>query len=547
MKKAFLLICALTSVYSYCVNLTPKYQKPFKYIDENMHIVAEATGVELVPFLNFYRALNDGNPLSPLRSEMISRSQNCVSIFSDNKKSRSAFLQCLADQGPSGISESLFSDLYNLYIEKTLALGFGDTLDLNVQKSLHLLTFISDVVREHIYYEQVDRTWLPVYRNSPSPKYPAPPFSSTNWFAVDKNGGRFLDGKHEFHDFDYQDGDIYLSTSKTSISTLIPLITKPQRRFAHAAFVRVRDGKMNVLESVIGGFRSPGGVKKLSFEKFKKGHPRHMLILRLRKDIKKRDEIIQRASDLALTQVGMPYNISGDMTRTDSFFCSQLVAWAYSEAATQILGEEVTIEELVPGFAEFVSEEVYNNLLVDIGVKSKTIPSPGDMLTSPYLEVVADWKDTRGLQDFWIRFFTAHTFISKIQAGHNVRKVGLINSIIKRMFGIKNNIVDYGWIPSSLDKSALTTIVAYDKYIYNPVIKKTLKDLSPYNKLYLIPPWNLRGTIEYNMEHISGSRRRLRNIKASIEEAEAEAGKISCGPTTGCSVDEKCCSEKETK
>ncbi len=482
-------------------------------------LIAHRTGVAPHVWRNFFRNLDRSRaaPKPPVPAET---SPHCLEAFDDTWTARGRFLECLGQRGVHGLTDTLYADIYQARLERIRS---ADN-NAEIQRSIATMSYVEDLIREKIrVIDRRDSQWyhhekrrfvfypeqtLPVRRERallPGQRIAQEPFAN------------------HFSQFPFESGDIVLSVGGTSISTLIPLTTSPQRRYAHVFIVGRKPGEpLRVMESII-----EKGVVGSDEPGFRSQSYHGLAVLRMKKNLpdvspQQRQDIIRLATRLAQTQVERraPYNMSMDMSRDDAlgFFCSHLVAWAYAKAAMIVLDgkgmedpvPESRLRQLVPAFATALSPEVFR-FLNTLGVNSEEMPSPGDLMASDFIEIVADFRATNALLEFWTKFLVAHTFIERLNLGYTL--IPPRNLTVKTIRGsswFKRHILDFGLIPDAIAGQALVNIYTYDRKVFGPVTSEIMSSYDPHSSLLDHPPWTIRGHASHIM---SGNRRVARHLR----------------------------------
>jgi hypothetical protein len=411
---------------------------------------------------------------------------DCFRSFEDNLEGRSSFLLCLGAAGSGAYTPALYSRLQALRVEKYKAQYTQDT-----HASVALLSYLEDLTRAHLFQKGLKASWF------------------------DAKNKRFLEIGH-YSEFPYNNGDILLSIGGTSISTLIPMVTQPRRRYSHAFMMRKNDVRLSTLEAII-----ERGVISDGFQEFA-SHPLNgLLVLRLADSVgtseEIRNEIRARAVEIAESALGSPYNSAMDLSSTDSFFCSQLVAWAYSSAAREVLEKhgiahgDLKISSLIPQFGKIYDESTFSFLKL-IGVEQRVMASPGDLVASPFVEVAADYRDATALVSFWTRMLSSYHFVSMLSDGYIVDPKDKAASRLGWRVGkfhdfYSANFQELSLLPDALTGEAVSFLFAYDHNIYKPTVAAVLKKLNE-KKFTEVPPWEILDEVKRHM---------VANDKARIE------------------------------
>lgn len=388
-------------------------------------------------------------------NEVRSESAQCISRLQDTDSGRSEFLECLARYGRGGLNENLF---LSAYTENQKRIKDEVNLSLEKEKTKLLLFYLQDLVREQRE------------RNN----------ERSAWFLPNQG----FDVRARLHsDFDYQDGDAILMIGNSSISSLISQATYPQRRYSHAALVRVRDNRFGTAEALI-----ESGVVSHDMEYFKKGQLQTVTVLRWNQNDL---GIREKASDCGARHVesNTPYNFSMSLENRNAMFCSQLVVQCYADAS------ETDVNALIAKPASIRSRPVLK-YLDNFGVSSEVMPSPGDIAASRFFTPVADYRRTRdpktdeiSIHRLWDLFLMGDVFIDRLESGYqikwNVFTKGLmfpLLSMVDRLGEFFMGIVgvDRQLIPRGVRTQTLGHMSVLEITIY----KDTFKIASKLNKKY---------------------------------------------------------------
>jgi hypothetical protein len=382
----------------------------------------------------------------------------CVPSLSDSTRARSALLNCLAAYGRHGLDVTLFS---RLSTAKWSRIQKSPT-NTEIQRTIALLAYLEDVTREELESRGINTAW---------------------WV----NGkGFWTQGKNQA-EFEYQDGDILLLIGNSSISSVISQSTAPQRRFSHALMVRMEKGEFSTLEAII-----EKGVTSIDRKKFSKQELQTVVVLRW-KNKKQREQVAARASDCGkkLLDNKTPYNFSMDLADTSKMFCSQLVAHCYS------ISSGFSVQSMIPQVGAIRSDEVFE-YLKNMGVQSRTMPSPGDLATSKHFEVVAEFRKTRddqgslALARLWDMFTLGDVFVERLEIGQTFRFDAITAKVVRPLLDVSNftlatvggNIfgrdisVLGGIYPEGIDTRTAGFMAVQERLIFKQVWKQAEKNLN---------------------------------------------------------------------
>ncbi len=481
--------------------------------------IADRTGVYPEAWRSFFASLQR-SAVQAAPSGVPFSAAELLADFEDTTEARSRLLETLARHGGLvALNEDLHAEIYRARLYR---IRFGRHAETH--RTVALFSFIEDLIREKVrvvdgrpsqWYHHAERRFvsfpeqrLPVRRprkRLPGQRVMREPFAQ------------------HFSQFPFEPGDIVLSVGGSSASALIPLATMPQRRHSHAFLVaRDRRGRLRVMESVI----EKGVIGCDEFD-FRSKEFHGMVVLRMRRDLPgldagRRAEILRTVVRLADAQVKRraPYNMSMDMSRDADlgFFCSQFVAWAYAKAAMIVLEgaddktptPESRIRQMVPGFAVVQSPEVFR-FLQALGVSRQEMPSPGDLMASEFVEVVAEWRRTDALLEFWTRFLVALAYIERLNQGYILTPPrNLTVGAIRGSGWFKDHVFDFGLTPEALNGPGLVTLYTFDRKVFQPVTDRLLGGYDRQATLLSQPPWVILGRASHALSADPAVRRRLR-------------------------------------
>ena len=408
---------------------------------------SEMTGVPAQTLQHFFETQKNLRPQAGSGAE-------CLPKLQHRTDAREDFLICLAEKGRAGLDYKFFSD--------SIALKYGwikQSRSEEILKSIHLLFWLEEMTRERLAEQGHMVGWYNLVKKE---------FLSTN----DKS------------EFLFEDGDVVVGMGGSSISAMISASTNPPQKNSHAFMVRVRDGKISTLESLI-----ETGVREFSWEHFKKSHYQSMTVLRW-KDQQTRKAVAGQASDVALgfAKSKVPYDSAMDMQSQDKIFCSELVFSTYE----QVSGQKITLE-----YAQAKSDAVFE-FVSRLGVHSRVVPSPGDLLGSSLFEIVGDFRTDQDPFRFWEAMTFGHVLFDQVEEG---KKIGAgvpirfaswttagINLPLKLLSHAFRQ--DLSIIPDSLGPASLSLVVYVEKRLYQPILKSLQKEKS-LRSLHLMVLWQL--------------------------------------------------------
>ncbi len=451
------------------------------HVEHSLRLVAWRFGVSTSSLENFqsgYRRDTQG-PDESLASE------TCLESLQNDRASREALLVCLRGFGTAGLNERLYAGLFE---KRYAALGPGSSVDEERHLTAGLLHYVEELTRENLHYAGRPYAWF--QRRDAATR--------GNFLKSTKHG-----------DFPYEDGDLVLSFSNTSISALIPNSTLPQRRFSHAFIMRVRDGKYMTAESII-----EKGVITASAEEFREATKNNLLVLRW-KDAARRREIAARASDFAWQQVQRKakYNIAIDWSDETRFFCNQLVAKAYSVASG------IPVTQVAPDVSRVRTPKLLA-YLKELGVGKSEMPSPGDFISSPSFEVVAEYRRSDDPLRAWELLSMGDVFTERLDAGFVVRPSAPIRKIINAADAVNSALKSSGneglrelsFLPEALTPRAISLLAAQDRVIFSRafrMLENAQKQYGSPRTLRFNSPWYIRGQLSFLVERDGDIRQKL--------------------------------------
>lgn len=478
-----LLLAAFPAVRSEGADLDPRGWKLEDHVEHSLAVLSHAAGVTPEVFRDFFDAIRvDSEAFLKAGGKARGRLWEGDEI-ADTTEARDEMLQRLAEGGYASFDEELFKEIFH---QKQLKLRKPS--DLESQRTITLLSWLEDLVREGLYLAGKARG-----ENV-----------QTQWYLP--GTGEFWQDRKTIRDFPFEDGDVMITMFPAALSTFIGMSTTPQRRHSHATLIRKRDGRTRVIES-----RPPAGVSANLLSQLAGRPITSYAILRLRSDIEKRGAIAARASDLAYESIGKPYdvNMTGDPEK--GFYCSQLVAWSYATAAGEVLGRPVNMEELLPQVARVMSPAL-RDYMKRTGVEVETFVSPGDLNASRHVELVGDYRRTDSLTEFWSQLLLSHVFVERLNAGWRAQS-GSMRPLFSLMKWWERNVRDINALPDGVTVRSLVTLYDFEMNIYRPVLKAALKQLESSGRpmhLRAIAPWEIRGAISYQMDRSERTRKVLR-------------------------------------
>jgi hypothetical protein len=399
----------------------------------------------------------------------VSDSSGCVGRLQDSTEGRSALIECLANFGRQGLTEKLFGGIFAARSSRIKVVP----TTLEIQKSVVLLYWIQDLIRQKLLSDGVAAVW----------------FEPGKGFLPIRQKG----------EFDYEDGDVALVTGKSSISSMISQVTHPQRKFSHAFIVRMDKGQFATIEALL-----EQGVVSKDRAYFNEENLQVVEVHRWA-DVANRATIAKNASDVAWNWVKekRPYDFPMDMADEKELFCSEVVARAYANSSG------LPIEKFVPELSRIRSKPVFN-FIHRLGVQNEIMPSPGDLAPSPYLTQVAEYRNPHDLSKLWWLMIMGDVLVERLEAGYTLKARNYIALLSELGFTLDSGVdaareilgADLNLLPQGLNKDSIATMITLQKFLYERAFLHAIDTLKAAG--YLAPtdllqvePWVLRGHLSY--------------------------------------------------
>lgn len=424
----------------------------------SLEILAGRGGVEARSLKAFFEKMASEAPAKSLVME--TSSVQCFDRFADTESRRTEAVDCLTKIGISGLNESLFKRLMEVHTPLMSRLPDGEML-----KSLALLNYLEDLVRARLTLIGQE----------------------AHWFAP---GQGFLASKSK-EDFKFQDGDIVAGLGNSSISSLISQVTNPPGRYSHVFMVRVRDGKLTTIESLI-----ETGVREFPWKHFTKDQYNTLTVLRW-KNPANRAAVTRRASDAALaySKKGIDYDVAIDLDSDNKMFCTELVVKSYMDGS----GEAQS--RILPHQAVVRSEPAFGHVQ-NLGVTNRTFVAPGDLLNSDLFEVVGEYRRTEDLYKAWKLFLMGDVFLERIEEGYKVTP-GLFYATMPVAVWLAQLLPsmfheDFRLIPKSFGPASFAVTATVEKSIYGPALSAADSEGAP--SLFETSLWDYRVSLRTSVE-----------------------------------------------
>jgi hypothetical protein len=432
--------------------------------------ISKIFGVAEASLVSFFTAVS--RPVPDVTR--VPNARQCLSGFSDDERSRSKFLVCLAGFGKASLRTEVFKGLDDLAFQRIRSLHSGE----EEQHTLALFAYLQDLIREAEKSRGVRAAWF------------------------DRSSGTFTSGQGNLG-FDFQPGDVVLTLGDSSISAVISQATNPPRKYSHALVMGRKDPQtIEFYETLL----ETGSLKQPQ-ETFQKRHITNLLVLRWKGKEGDATKIAQRAR--ALAEAHIPYDSEMDFSKSDKLFCSEFVIRSISEA----LG--IPIERLAPGSSMIRSERVFQYLKA-LGVNKRSLPSPGDLLTSEHFDIVSVYRNDQDFLYFWGMSAMADVWMERLDQGFEIRRS--LSSRVKARVGALTDTLggilgtDWNLLPDSLSASAAATIMTQEEAFKRAYADATaaLKTRFTSRSLLDIPPWEIRGQLSFALQENKTLARRFR-------------------------------------
>ncbi len=442
-----------------------------EHVEASLARSAEVFGVSALVLSNFFEALGSEASTTSSRSVI----ENCFKNFSDGVSSRDSLLNCLRPQGRGALGNDLFELVNSLRIPR---LRNPKALH-EEQRTLALMAYLQDLIRESQKSDKSQAAWY------------------------DNRSKTFLDDSSTTA-FPYKTGDLVLTLGDSSVSSIISQCTFPIRKYSHALIMgRTADQSIEVYETLI----ETGSILQTQ-ESFSKRALNSILVLRW-KDASSGvpEKAGAMAREMALAKI--PYDPSMDFSEDEKLFCSEFVLKSFSKVSG------VPLKDLNLGTSTIRSDRVFA-YLQQLGVNQRNFPSPGDLLSSPYFEIVAEYRNDRDLIYLWGMMAMADVWMERLDQGFRLHRTMM--SRIKSRIGAMTDLVggligtDWNLLPESLSPAAAATIMTQEesfKLAYNAAIK-TLSQKFSERSLLEIPLWEIRGHLSYALQEDAKLRIRFR-------------------------------------
>jgi hypothetical protein len=359
-------------------------------------------------------------------------SVDCAALFADNDEARTRFLECLAEQGSDGLNERLFGRLFELRVARAERVPTAEE-----RRSLSLLAYVEDLARAAENRRKQGGFWF-------------------------VRGQGYMSGR-DYLDFPFEDGDVVLGLGNTSLSSTIAAATNPRSRYSHGFVVRKTAAGITTLEALV-----ETGVREFPREHWEADKYQVLTVLRW-KDAAQRARIAARASEIALdyARKKTPYDIRIDVRDDSKIFCTELVALAYSKAAG------LTVDEYLPSLSRVRSDKAFD-YMKQVGVRNREVVAAGDILNSPYMEVMAEWRRADELDRAWKLWLFGDLFYERLERGYTIRPDPVLATAPAAAWVLQlfPSLVyaDARVLPASISPWALSVMGTLELHIFRPSV-----------------------------------------------------------------------------
>lgn len=426
------------------------------YYKRSLDRMAERGGVNAAKLESLWGSFHleeTANPPLVLRE-----SETCLDSLRDSAKSRNELLECLSAHGAAGLTPELG---HALFIERGLRLQAQPSKE-SIQTSA-LLGFVEDIVREKLRADGQDAVWMDVEKG-------------------------YINGR-EKTDFEFKDGDVVIGLGNSSLSSLISQVTNVPSRYSHAFVVRIRDGKMATIESLV-----ETGVKSFPLQHLIDDPYNQLTVLRW-KDDATRAAVTRKASDWAQSVADRKaeYDMEMDFSEDEKIYCSELVAKAYAYASG------IPVNKIVTHRSGIDDDKVFKFTKL-IGVAKREYVAPGDLFNTDQFEIVAEYRKPDDLMRAWELYLMGDLFVERLQEGHQVLPdpVLLTVPVVAWVAQLLPSIFheDARLIPKSIGPYAMSVMATTELHIYNNAIGKLKKTIKGNRSLLNLSPWEIRAELD---------------------------------------------------
>lgn len=187
----------------------------------------------------------------------------------------------------------------------------------------------------------------------------------------------------KFAKFELQSGDVMIIRGKSYVSAMIARIADEEGNFSHLAIVgEDKKGKKYVVESLI-----HKGAIVTPLEQWRTAEDSRVALYRQPDKVlaqKAARKIYDHAQGALDKRLGIRYDFAMDDTDYSSFFCSEVIRFAYDKASGG--------KFMVPKYRSTVNKFKNNPFPRSLGVTKTSLFAPYDIEVDPRFELVAEYR-----------------------------------------------------------------------------------------------------------------------------------------------------------
>jgi hypothetical protein len=189
---------------------------------------------------------------------------------------------------------------------------------------------------------------------------------------------------------------------------------------------------------------------------------------------------VDQIVNCAKSKVGTPYDADMDPVNHGKIFCAELIIACYEELFNlDPVRDSKEIEKAFPTRSNVRDESGTGRIfeyINKLGVNSKEYIAPGDLLSSPLVQPVAEYRNTDNLLGAWALYFAGQLFMDQMEIG---RKVDLTaaKEVLTFFAGRLNDLAQivtlgqYSFVPESFkDDKVLGYLFVMQKKIFDPIM-----------------------------------------------------------------------------
>jgi hypothetical protein len=440
-----------------------------QYEKESLNRFASMVGVSPNGIRGFQDKVRQSSGVGSVgRSEL----KNCVQKIDNNLESRNSFLGCLQDIGRSSLNEELM-----FQIEEKITDLLPRQGNSQIQKTLFLLSYVSDLIRENRIAQK----------------------RHAHWFDMDHG---FVAGTHHSQ-YSFEHGDIGLAMGNTSISAMISQVTAPQAKFSHAFWVKeLDDGSLRTIESEV-----QSGVREYESFNHYSDYPYNEVWV-TRWNGKNKNKILADAVSWASNKAEekTPYDFSMDMSEDKKIFCSELVVSALTHATG------MSVNDLIPTISKVKTAPIFN-YIGRLGIRNQNIPSPADLAGSSKLDVMVKYRNADSLIREWELYMMGDVMVDRLNRGakfHEAPEFAVIPLPVYLLQLFPSLLSsELRLIPKQIDPEKIAVMATTEIKLFRPAIKYFRSGAGEDPSLLQVSPWYLRAALDYWVDNSSAGRRHL--------------------------------------